>query len=805
MPHSCSEDSRACDAIVLMVNDISIDDADGEGGLRTKFGRYVIDRRLGAGGMGVVYQAEDPDLGRTVAIKILHRDLSDRDRERLQREAIALARLSHPNVVQVYEIGRFEDRMFIAMEFVRGRTFDRWHDRGRGWRECVRVYAQAARGLAAAHAAGLVHRDFKPSNCILGDDGRVRVLDFGLALEADRRTRSTATGVDEERSTLASLPSVSKSRLTVTGSVVGTLGYMAPEQFSGKIIDAASDQFSFCVSLYEALYGERPYLGGSAATLTASMLLGILRSGGTERRIPRTLRQIVVRGLHLDVEQRWPSMDALTSELSKLLEPWRRRTSVLLGVGVLAGLGGGVLAMMGNDDAPCTDPEAALGDAWDAGDRERLRESFGRLRPLGGADLHRRVEGVLDAYAENWMALHEQSCRATFVDRSRSTRSFEHQMLCLERRRSRLRAASDELLDAVSREQLVHRAIAPFRLPSIDSCSGADLDVERGLPPGDESERRRLAGLRQEIEEVVTIHDIGDYGRGLELSDEALARVEGLGPQTLLAEILEIRGRLLLGAKREGEAGAAFERAIRVGAASKNDRAVAAAWSLLIFAKAQQDELDEGLLLELPARAAADRLGDDIIRSWLLNSLGYLYSKRDEHEAALEFLRSSQELKISALGPDHVDVGISWLNLGNALMGTPSNEQAEQSFTRAREIFSATIGPAHPLSHYAAKGLGRVLLAQGKAAAAVEALDAARSNFDSAPSEWVADVSFSLARAQWLAGSQDDALRLARQVQAEIGSETELAMKVDDWLSDPDAYEQRMRAKPTGSAPTGEP
>ncbi len=273
-------------------------------------GRYELDARIGAGAMGVVWRAHDPKLGRDVALKLLRR----RDEvltERLVREAQAMAQVSHPNVVAVYDVGSAGDATYIAMELVDGKSLRQWQLAERHTvPEIVGAYVAAGRGLAAAHGAGIVHRDFKPDNVLVGKDGRVRVTDFGLAA-----SEPAPTGAHE----------IADVELTTSGSVLGTPAYMAPEQFSGGNVDPRTDQFNFCASLYEALYGERPFAGAKFDELAANVIAGKLKQPPPGTQVSGGLRAIVVRGLSPKPSERFPSMDHLLAELGRdRARPWRR-------------------------------------------------------------------------------------------------------------------------------------------------------------------------------------------------------------------------------------------------------------------------------------------------------------------------------------------------------------------------------------------------------------------------------------------------------------------------------------------------
>jgi len=282
-------------------------------------GRFEIQSRLGAGGMGMVLLAADPLLGRKVAIKLVRFAPEDAAAQRrLVREAQALAQVSHDHVIVVHDVGMHEGQVYFAMEYVPGGTLTRWQSE-RGWREIVDQYARAGRGLQAAHDAGLVHRDFKPDNVLVGDDGRLRVTDFGLV------------GVEVMRAPPAA--SELGTTLTQTGARMGTPRYMAPEQHLGTDVDARADQFAFCVALYEVLYGQRPFAGESYAELEASVLAGAVRPIPPDTDVPAGVRDAVLRGLRRERDDRFPTMRELLAALEAGARPRRRWPGIASAVG----------------------------------------------------------------------------------------------------------------------------------------------------------------------------------------------------------------------------------------------------------------------------------------------------------------------------------------------------------------------------------------------------------------------------------------------------------------------------------------
>ncbi|MCA9709590.1 MAG: serine/threonine protein kinase, partial [Myxococcales bacterium] len=385
-------------------------------------GRYLVIEQVGEGGMGVVLRAYDPKLHRELALKQLHRGALDSDGEaRLMREAQAMAQLSHPNVVTIYDVERTDDGVVMAMEYAEGQTLARWMADGpRPWREVLERFEQAGRGLQAAHDAGLVHRDFKPSNAIVGPEGRVRVMDFGLAraergpgLEPSRTTHDegqaervsdepTGAGPDLEHSASGSL----SMQLTQAGAVMGTPGYMAPEQHRGETADARSDQYAFCVSMWEALVGERPFHGDFRGIVLAKHQGPPPLPRGSK--VPRHAHEALRRGLQPKAEDRWPSMRALLEELGR--DPARRRRRWLRAgawLGGAVGLGAvGLWAWPRSDARPCQDATAQLRGVWDDARRAEVEAALRGTATSYADGTVVRVTERLDAYAEAWAAQH---------------------------------------------------------------------------------------------------------------------------------------------------------------------------------------------------------------------------------------------------------------------------------------------------------------------------------------------------------------------------------------------------------------
>ncbi len=488
-------------------------------------GRFLLLRAIGMGAMGIVYAAYDPELRRRVALKLL-RPGAGGGQERLLREAQAMARLQHPNVIAVHDIGTAGDRVFLAMELVDGQTLRAWlQSAPRTPSEIVAALAQAGRGLAAAHAAGLVHRDFKPDNVLVGDDGRVRVTDFGLAVAEDTRALDGAPAA-------------------------GTPAYMAPEQHRGRPADARSDQFGFCVTLYEALCGRRPFAGRDLAELARAADAG---PPPPPPRVPRGVARAIRRGLQPDPRRRFASMDALTDELARDRRDARRNLALVAGVAAIAAAVG-FAARRG--DAVCTGAEQQLGHAWDGERAQAVRAAFAATKVPYAEASYRSVAEAMERYSRRWAAAHTDACQATRVRGEQPEPVLSLRMACLDRRRRELQALSDLLVHADA--ALVEQAPqATARVSAVDDCADLDALNARRRQPADAVARATLDEIELALARVRALAAAGDETQALALAERTVADARPLGDHATLADALLEWGRL-----QERKAPAAAERAL---------------------------------------------------------------------------------------------------------------------------------------------------------------------------------------------------------------------------------------------------
>jgi tetratricopeptide (TPR) repeat protein len=439
-------------------------------------GRYVVLDELGAGGMGVVYAAWDPELNRRVALKlVLSKPGSGSGGvSRIQREAQALARLSHPNVVAIYDVGTIGDHVFLAMELVEGELLSTWLEKKPTWREVVNAFREAGRGLAAAHAAGMVHRDFKPNNVIVGSDGRVRVLDFGLARAGAQTTEERPALQQRRRAHRDSLDVA----LTQEGSLLGTPLYMSPEALRGDLVTEAGDQFSFSVAFHEGLYGVRPFDHMFDEKLPPVV------APPADTRVPAWVRRIVLRGLAERVQDRFPSMAALLEALDD--DPAIKRRRWLVGGGVTAVLGAGVALALHSRGGGPPDPcklDAPFASTWDKSARESLHAAFVATKVPGAEDSFGHTAAALDETATNWLDARRDACADTRERHSASEAALLLRLACLDRQKDDV-SALVELLQRPDAKLVDIAALAVRELPGPVVCANArSLSYVEPPPP----------------------------------------------------------------------------------------------------------------------------------------------------------------------------------------------------------------------------------------------------------------------------------------------------------------------------------
>jgi len=677
-------------------------------------GRYVVLGKLGRGGMGTVLEAFDRTLDRRVAIKVLHDELDDKQTKRLLREAQAMAKLSHPNVVQVYEAGEVGGQTFVAMELVQGQTLGQWmrQDPRPDWRTCVKVFIQLGAGLAAAHERGLVHRDFKPGNAIVDDEGRPRVLDFGLARKLDSKEESEAsdpamTWTEDDACAL-------DDPLTRTGAVLGTPAYMPLEQMNGHEADARSDQFSFCVALYEAVYGERPFGNEPMLALLTALQRGVVRPAPKGIVVPATLRRVMLKGLAIDPAQRWPSMEVLLEELRRVVAPRRRRAMVVV-VGGLLVVGGGLGTVQLREWLNrCTGARRQLEGVWDDVRRQEVETAILGTGLAYAPSTWERVEPRLDAYADAWANEHTDACEATRSRNEHSEEDMSRRMGCLHERWLHLRATVNELSHADA--TVVDHAVQSLaNLPGLEHCR--DLEALRAEvpPPEDPAIADQVAALDELLVEAKAKQESGNFGEGLRLADEVVEKGAGLDYEPLMARAWLRQGRL-----REdlGEAEGAMQ-ALRkaYGAAvahAMKAEAAEASTKLMYVSGYRLDRHEEARGWAEHAEPLSRAAGTDEARARYLNALGALAERQGEYEDAGDFFEQALALRKKALGPDHPDVAFTLNNLGVVAEAQGRYEEARNSLERALEIFETTLGPDHPNVAFTLNNLGRVAISQGE-------------------------------------------------------------------------------------------
>jgi tetratricopeptide (TPR) repeat protein len=641
-----------------------------------RVGRYQILGAIGRGGMGEVYAAYHPDLDRRIALKVVYGERANdrRHQAQLLDEARIIARLDHPNIVTVYDAGVVDERVYVAMEFVDGHTLNAWlAERERALPEILDAFVAAGRGLAAAHDAKVVHRDFKPQNVMLGRDARVRVMDFGLA----RPLRELARAGDE---TSAASPTYATTSTTI-GAFIGTPAYVAPEQLARGSVDVRADQYSFCVALHEAVYGERPGASEKTAQATAPRK-------SRARNPPPWLRAIVRRGLEHDREKRFDSMQDLLQAIDRGRNRVRRAT-LALGVGstVLAVAAVAWRASVAHQFS-CTPPRDRIAAVWSAYEAPGSRRATVH-RIIAGSGLPDaeaiwgRVKSVLDDHVGQWAAMYKDTCEATHVRGDQSAEVLDLRMTCLSDNLDEIRAYTDALVSSGS-EAAGHAIPTASALTPVRTCADVkNLRLQVPLP-SDPRTRATVERLQQKIKDADALlaFKFADKAQSQLLTMVAEARVVGYKP--VLAAALERLGMAQADLLQHRLASSTEREALVIAETARDDLTAARAADTLASLATLLAHTDEAEAWLSFAEAVLDRAGarGSLVGAWILNERGNLDYTAGNFTSSEAHDRAAIALKRNLLGETHPDVAISMSGLAQTLR---EMDRLDEARTVARE------------------------------------------------------------------------------------------------------------------------
>jgi tetratricopeptide (TPR) repeat protein len=723
-----------------------------------KLGRYVIVSSVGSGAMGIVYAAQDTELGRKVALKLLRSErasaLAIATEARILDEARTMAKLTHPSVIAIHDVEVVDGLPFAVMELVEGPTLRLWckHE-PRGTREILRVFLEAARGLAAAHRLGIVHRDFKPDNVLIGADGRARITDFGLATVTEPdRVSAEVDGSDLET-----------PLWTRTGVLVGTPAYMAPEQLDGALGDARSDQFAFAVALFEALTGERPFSANSVKELLARIREG--KRSAKETQIPGWIRRALDRALAVRPEDRFSSMETLVGLLER--DPRRRLQWLAAGAAGVAvvGLSAGIVTMRSTTANICrTEPHTR---AWSEERARSIEDRFRAVAPELTKEAWPLVRTRLDGHTRELDAARMETCEATRVHGTQSMRTMELRMQCLDRRRDEVAALVRVLGEAD--EATVRRATsAAAELTPASVCSETSA-VSTPIPvPDNPAIRREVDAIRTDLARSAALERAGKYREALEWTRPLTERASQTSFLPVRAEARLRQGML---EDENGDSKTARQTllaAVYDAEAGRHDDIAAEAWVALVYVTGNQLEMHpETESAEERARAAIARLGSSPrLETRLLVNVGAWLNMRGKFADSVAKLRAAVALAERHAGARHPEVAEALTWLSQSLRETGEVTEAIEVATRALTIRQEALGSGHPSVAETLGALGVGLSRLGRHAEAVphyqRALDIRRQTLGPKHPE-VASMLGNLGLAYARSGRFDEAVRALEQ------------------------------------------
>jgi serine/threonine protein kinase len=691
-------------------------------------GRYVVLDSVGMGGMGLVCAAYDPKLNRKIALKLLRNASNDEastaGRNRLFREAQALAKLSHPNVVTVHDVDVFEGQVYIAMEFVEGTTLREWlREEPRTWKQILEKFILAGRGIAAAHQADIIHRDFKPSNVLISKEGDVRVADFGVAKERDRgrpdpqrdyaeferkrRTVGTAGGshldTTAEDALIEEIQSNVSLDLTVAGRMVGTPAYMAPEQHMGLRVGPYTDQYSFCVSFYEALYGRLPFEGTDRRDQLAKMTEGRLPvpPKDSARNVPSWLYRAIARGLRPHPSERWPSMAELLAALER--DPVKRmRRWAIAGVSLATVAATAITIAISLQEPPqvnrCESHRQEVEQYWNDARRKDIEAAFDRSNKPYADDAARRVIETLNRWSAEWAGAKVAICEATDSG-EQSEHLLDVRMYCLAQRANEVAAIVEVFADAD--DEIVERSVsAAHALGDPDACASV-IDTgefkDRDLPP---EVLEQVEAMEADLDRAHALATLEKFDESLPLQMRVAARARELShpwPWTLTRALYELSESQCETGDFAG-AEASLQEVIRRAVEVDDVEREVEAWNRLIFCiGGKHNQIAKGHAWALAAESALVRSNAGRrLKIRYESSLASLALADGKLDVAIEHYNTSLALARAEYGEDDPTTIRMMMMRGVTLARDEQLDEAEKAMaevvTRSKEVY----GSNHP-------------------------------------------------------------------------------------------------------------
>ena len=666
-------------------------------------GRYELECQVGAGGMGTVYLAHDPDLQRAVVIKLIRPDLiapndATGAHARLLREAQAMAQLSHRHVAQVYDVGTHDGQVFIAIEYLDGGDLSEWLAlTPRPWQLIVDRFYEAGLGLAAAHAAGLVHRDFKPSNIFLDDDGCAKVGDFGVA-------RPPAQDAQTSEHSQPPTTNVLDVLLTETGAIVGTPAFMPPEQIAGGYVDHRSDQFSFCVAMFRSLYGRAPYPGSNLLELAEAMEHGAIRPPTQPHAVPDYVYDALCRGLSPAPEDRFPSM----TELLTALRPPQRHTSgkrwlfFLVGAIVIGAIVAVGLAKRGTGDTTpsCSRGAHEVAHTWNTEREQQAAQAFSAANSLGGPLAFETVSQSLHHYANAWAKAFDDSCADTHLRGEQSVKTLELRVRCLQRHRLYVDKFIHSLTNATA-EIVTQAPTEVLHLPDLALCSDISRLASLSVPPLG-SDINEIRSIEDELANIKLNFQHHEARATTPIMDRLLTRARNTKHHPLIADVTLLAAMIYQRAAKLDKAESMFHDAATAAELGGHHLARAKTYVELVGIKQILGKTHEALRWGALAQAILDRRPSDNYRSYvdlsaeLQRQLSVVERDRGNNQRALERARTALDILAQSDHDSPGELGESHSNLADVLFLMRDFDGAYREHKKSRAIWTRIMGANSP-------------------------------------------------------------------------------------------------------------